>query len=144
LEATNSTSGRTRPVSLQSWHMTDSVGSTSGWSFVSDGYVDQTCHLVLPDSQASDHIVDDPPRVVSRQPSDYGCFVDNIMCCCCWRGLETSFREPTNPVPRIICADIFDRFVHHLHDDLNNTCMFLRLDMSMYNECRGRSKSARQ
>lgn len=70
-----------------------------------------------PNRQTSNNIVDDPSRIVSRQPSDYWSFVDNIMCCCRRRCLQASFRETTNSVPRVVRADVVDRSVDYLHDD---------------------------
>ena len=74
-------------------------------------------HLILPNRQASNHIVDDPSRIVTRQPPDDWRFVDNIVCCGCWRCFQSSIREPDYPVPRVVRSDILDRLVDELHDE---------------------------
>ena len=73
--------------------------------------------LIIPDREPCDNVVDDPSWVVSRQPSEYRSFVDDVVGGGCWRRLETLFREATDSVPRIVGTDIVDRSINDLHAD---------------------------
>ena len=76
-----------------------------------------SCYFILPNRQPGDHIVDDPSWVVSRQPSEYRGFVDDVVGGGCWCRLETLLRETTDSVPRIVRTDIVDRGINDLHAD---------------------------
>jgi hypothetical protein len=87
--------------------------------FMSAKCSNRTSPIIVPDSESCDNIVDDPSWIVSRQPSEYRGFVDEIVCGGCWRCLETLLRETTDSVPRIVRTDILDRGINHLHVDQN-------------------------